>query len=81
MFKSKLFNCIYNIGFKSECADTSDSLDVDDESTYSEHRAVLEMYGFILYWFIISAEDKAASRNDANGRSVVRAKVYNKLFR
>ncbi|GBC07485.1 hypothetical protein RclHR1_00750019 [Rhizophagus clarus] len=58
-------------GFKSECADTSDSLDVDDESTYSEHRTVLEMYGFILYWFIISAEDKAASRNDANG---VRAK-------
>ncbi|CAB4424236.1 unnamed protein product [Rhizophagus irregularis] len=61
-------------GLKSECANTSDSLDADDESTYSKHRVALEIYGFFLYWFIINAEDKAVSKNDANGGSGVRTK-------
>ena len=36
------------------------------------------MYGFLLYWYIANAEDKAASKSDFNGgtTSGARAKVF-----
>jgi hypothetical protein len=36
------------------------------------------MYGFLLYWYIANAEDKAASKSDVNGgtTSGVKTKVF-----
>ena len=63
------------IGLQGECTKMSNDLDADDEDTYSEHRIALEMYGFLLYWYIATAEDTSASKSDVNRGTTSGAKT------
>ncbi|RIA97299.1 condensin complex subunit 1 [Glomus cerebriforme] len=62
-------------GLKSECTNTSNDLDADNEYTYDEHRIALEMYGFLLYWYITRAEEKTTKFDDNNGITTSGAKT------
>ncbi|CAG8519321.1 961_t:CDS:10 [Funneliformis caledonium] len=71
--KSGILNRVLDIiisGLQSEYTNTSNDLDDDDEETYSDHRIALEMYGFLLFWFITNAERKATSKSSVNGETI-----------
>ncbi|CAI2182996.1 11563_t:CDS:10 [Funneliformis geosporum] len=71
--KPTILNRVLDIiisGFQSEYTNTSNDLDFDDEETYSDHQIALEMYGFLLFWFITNAERKATSKSNASGETI-----------
>ncbi|RUS21746.1 hypothetical protein BC937DRAFT_91534 [Endogone sp. FLAS-F59071] len=49
-------------GFENEIKSTSDDIDTDETDSFPQHRLALEMYGFILQWFVNIAEEKATSK-------------------
>ena len=50
-------------GFLAEYEATMRDIDVGDPEVYANHRSALEMYAFLLQWFVIAAE-KVKSRDD-----------------
>ncbi|KAL1919463.1 uncharacterized protein VTP21DRAFT_2156 [Calcarisporiella thermophila] len=57
---NRLFDIILS-GFVKEIHATSSDIEADDQDVIEEHRLALEMYGFLLQWFIAGAEGKATS--------------------
>lgn len=40
---------------------TSDDLDNNEKETFNNHRLYLELYGFLIHWFLLLAEDNATT--------------------
>lgn len=60
-------------GLQSEIDASSRSLGSDDPSAHLEHKVPLEMYAFLLQWFITGAENAAGKGDDdlgPNGKKV-----------
>ncbi|KAI8389378.1 condensin complex subunit 1 [Blakeslea trispora] len=57
---SRLFDIISS-GFQAEIKATSDDLESNEKETFSNHRVQLEMYGFLIHWFLLQAEDNATT--------------------
>lgn len=81
---SKLFDLIVS-GLSSEADVLHNELGTDEQDAISQHRKLLEMYGFLLQWSISAVEVKAAEKpaggvpvkgrgGGKNGRSKVAAK-------
>jgi condensin complex subunit 1 len=47
--------------FRVEVKSTSDDLDNNEKDTFNNHRLYLELYGFLIHWFLFLAEDNATS--------------------
>lgn len=62
------------IGFLSEIDSTQKDNDPTDHAAYRSHKQALEMYAFLLQWFITAAEkaamSKAASEGTLGGKKV-----------
>ena len=65
----------WRAGFLSEIDATVKDEDFTDHTAYRSHRQALEMYAFLLQWFVSTAEKGAASRaakaaSDGAGKKV-----------
>ncbi|RUS34016.1 hypothetical protein BC938DRAFT_482818, partial [Jimgerdemannia flammicorona] len=58
---ARLFDIILS-GFQAELKATSDDIDGDETDSFPQHRLALEMYGFVLQWFVNIAEEKSTSK-------------------
>ncbi|KAG1142022.1 hypothetical protein G6F37_007640 [Rhizopus arrhizus] len=55
---TRLFDIVLS-AFRIEIKSTSDDLENDQKETFSNHRHYLELYGYLIHWFLISAEENA----------------------
>jgi condensin complex subunit 1 len=55
-----LICCTYT-AFRVEVKSTSEDLDNNEKDTFNNHRLYLELYGFLIHWFLFLAEDNATS--------------------
>ncbi|KAI8393588.1 non-SMC mitotic condensation complex subunit 1-domain-containing protein [Radiomyces spectabilis] len=46
--------------FKSEIRTASDDLDNNEKDTFAGHRQHLELYSFLIYWFLTAVEEKSS---------------------
>ena len=69
---NKLLDSISS-GLLAEYESTSRDLDMGDPETYTSHRSALEMYAFLLMWFVGVAE-KVKARSDDVDAAVVAPK-------
>ncbi|KAI8991499.1 non-SMC mitotic condensation complex subunit 1-domain-containing protein [Mycotypha africana] len=53
---SRLFDIILS-AFRVEVKSTAEDLDNNDKQTFSTHRFNLELYGFLVHWFIMLTEE------------------------
>ncbi|PWN48727.1 hypothetical protein IE53DRAFT_180662 [Violaceomyces palustris] len=60
----KLLDSIIS-GMNSALDQASRELDGDDPNSYSSHATTLEMYAFLLQWFVSVAEKNSGGKNDA----------------
>ncbi|KAL0080987.1 non-SMC mitotic condensation complex subunit 1-domain-containing protein [Phycomyces blakesleeanus] len=47
--------------FRAEVKATSDGLENNEKETFQEHRRYLELYGFLVHWFLLAAEEKTTN--------------------
>ncbi|KAI7899930.1 non-SMC mitotic condensation complex subunit 1, partial [Cokeromyces recurvatus] len=59
---SRLFDIILS-AFRVEIKSTSEDLDNNEKETFNNHRYNLELYGFLIHWFLLLAEENATSSN------------------
>ncbi|OBZ84409.1 Condensin complex subunit 1 [Choanephora cucurbitarum] len=57
---SRLFDIISS-GFQAEIKATADDVENNEKESFSNHRLHLEMYSFLIYWFLLQAEDNATT--------------------
>lgn len=51
-------------GLQSELDATLRDIETGDKETYTEHKTPLEMYGFLLHWFVTAVEKVKVSEDD-----------------
>ncbi|KAI9006529.1 condensin complex component cnd1 [Phycomyces nitens] len=47
--------------FRAEVKATSEDLENNEKETFPDHRRFLELYGFLVHWFLLAAEEKTTS--------------------
>ncbi|CAO3636786.1 unnamed protein product [Mucor hiemalis] len=57
---SRLFDIILS-AFRVEVKATKDDLDQNEKDTFLSHRLNLELYGYLIHWFLLLAEDNTTS--------------------
>ncbi|KAI9271447.1 non-SMC mitotic condensation complex subunit 1 [Sporodiniella umbellata] len=55
---ARLFDIVLS-AFRIEIKSTSDDLEKDERESFSNHRHYLELYGYLIHWFLNSAEENA----------------------
>ncbi|OZJ03310.1 hypothetical protein BZG36_02281 [Bifiguratus adelaidae] len=55
--------------FEAEIKATAVDIDANQDDTFLDHRTALEMYGFLVHWFIASAEEKVLSNTTGRERT------------
>ncbi|KAI8577831.1 hypothetical protein K450DRAFT_250238 [Umbelopsis ramanniana AG] len=59
--------------FRQEIKATSADIEANEKETFATHKTVLEMYGFILHWFLLTMEEKSSSTSGKMKRSKSKA--------
>jgi len=52
-------------GLQSELDATLRDIEIGDQETYTTHKSPLEMFAFLLHWFVTAAEKVKVSEDDA----------------
>lgn len=67
-FLARLLDIVLS-AFRHEVKATADDIEANEKETFATHKTVLEMYGFIVHWYLITIEDKASSMAGKSKRS------------
>ncbi|KAJ2958011.1 hypothetical protein NQZ79_g6363 [Umbelopsis isabellina] len=59
-FLARLLDIVLS-AFRHEVKATADDIEANEKETFATHKTTLEMYGFIVHWYLITIEDKASS--------------------
>ncbi|KAK4520610.1 uncharacterized protein ATC70_006488 [Mucor velutinosus] len=59
---SRLFDILLS-AFRVEIKATADDLENNEKETFNNHRLHLELYGFLVHWFLLLAEEHSTSSN------------------
>jgi non-SMC mitotic condensation complex subunit 1, N-term len=71
-FLARLLDIVLS-AFRHEVKATADDIEANEKESFATHKTVLEMYGFIVHWYLITIEDKASSMA---GKSKVWISLY-----
>jgi hypothetical protein len=47
--------------FRQEIKAAAADIEANEKETFATHKTVLEMYGFILHWFLLTMEEKSSA--------------------
>jgi condensin complex subunit 1 len=85
VFTHPLLGFCTSLGFSNEIDATSRDNDPTDHTAYRSHQQALEMYAFLLQWFVVAAEKRAtklakADEQIAGAPKKVRQKLWPLLY-